>query len=372
MRQQVKLRAASIRERWSFLGGLSVAGAVLVGCTPENGALFTDVAAPESSAADRPADGILSPGVEPMPSGSDASAAPGASSRGPSSSEASSGAGGPDEEPEVAPGTSEGGAASPVTQEGEADPENANDPTLPGLPEEENPAPPLEEALPRVCPAIRQPLLLDFAFTGGDPSQSLFGDFSTSLSGGTFVYPGRPGLEAELAGDDESGLVSDVSDGGWNISGVVASQSGFGLFFDCQLIDLSDFAGIAFRIEGEVESLGEVTLIVGTASNDVSSQWLVESGADPDSPPSFGRCSPVEDRFDGTCNSARIVIPVTRRGRDVVVRFDELAQGSPEATVDPAEITAISWSLPAPSPSLSGSDEPYRVGLRIDDIRFVR
>ena len=206
--------------------------------------------------------------------------------------------------------------------------------------------------------------MLDFTSPGGDPTQALFGDFRDVLSGGTYVYP-NAGDDAQLAG----GLASDVTSGDWHISGSVAQQAGFGLFLDCQLLDASRFTGLAFRVSGDVEGAGSITLLIGTASNDVSQAWLVANEVT--SPPSSGRCTPARNEYDGTCSQARIEIPVSAQAREVLVPFSALGQGSPEPGVNPAEITTIAWALPSPQLNRFGDAGVYEVDLRIDDIRFI-
>jgi hypothetical protein len=220
----------------------------------------------------------------------------------------------------------------------------------------------------RVCRAPAAPVLLDFARANDDASQATFGDFTTVLSGGTFVYPDSGSADAAEAAVS-LGLRSDLSDGDWRISGTVSGQAGFGLFFDCQQLDASSFVGLAFRLEGELPA-GALTLVVGSAANEVSRAWLLDSGsASPG--PSFGRCTPLETTFDGSCRASRITLPVRREGDEVLVRFADLAGGSPEPRLDPAEITSIQWALPPPSTGAAGAGVPYAVDLRLDDVRFI-
>jgi hypothetical protein len=240
---------------------------------------------------------------------------------------------------------------------GEPPPVNAA-PAEPVVPEAtvENPA--------RACPAIEEPLLLDFAQLGSDgASQALFGDFGTSLSGGTFVYPEGGGLDPVTAG-----LASDVTAGDWHITGLVSGAAGFGLFFNCQLIDARRFSGIAFTLGGNVGVARDVTFLVASASQEVSRDWLVEMGNG--AAVSLGRCVPARSQYDGTCQPSRITVRVPAGTTNITVPFSALAGGSPESAVNPAELTSIQWAFPAPD---TGGDGvvPYSVDLRIDDIRFV-
>lgn len=256
-----------------------------------------------------------------------------------------------------------------------ADPDAAPEPPAPEptpAQPERDPTPAQPETDPtggaRVCRAPAAPVLLDFARANDDASQATFGDFASVLSGGTFVYPDAGSTDSPEA-PASLGLRSDMSAGDWRISGAVAAQAGFGLFFDCQQLDASRFVGLAFRLEGELPA-GALTLVVGSAANEVSRAWLLDSGsASPG--PSFGRCTPLGTAFDGSCRAARITLPVRREGDEVLVRFADLADGSPEARLDPAEITSIQWALPPPRTGSDGAAVPYSVDLRLDDIRFI-
>lgn len=240
-----------------------------------------------------------------------------------------------------------------------------------------DPAPPASqpsnETGARACASLESPMLLDFEAVG-DTAQALFGDFDAVLSGGTYVYPLAPlaasaGAGAGVLNGPVRGLISDVTAGDWRISGSVIEQAGFGLFLDCQLLDASQFAGLAFRISGNVGNRDTVTLLVGTAGNDVSSAWRIANGGE--GAPSSGRCVPAQSEYDGTCNQARIDIEVPAEARDVFVPFAALGGGSPELGVNPAELTTLGWALPPPVVTPLSNVVPYRVDLHIDDIRFV-
>ena len=232
----------------------------------------------------------------------------------------------------------------------------------------------------RVCPGIDQPLLLDFTMVNGGASQALFGDFSVQLSGGTFEYPASTGGVVGVVGDAGSpipltvGLRSDVTAGDWHVSGRVAEAAGFGVFFNCQLVDASRFAGLAFRVSGQLgfgapDSGSLIRFRVRTAGNDASREWFLATGNG--APATFGRCTPELSQYDGTCEPAHADVMVTPQGTDVVVRFADLSGGRPEAAVNPAEITQIEWQLPPFDIIDAGAFESYDVDLHIDDIRFV-
>jgi hypothetical protein len=317
--------------------------------------------------------------------------------------------------------TPAGGGASPIGPTnlgGGSSTPNAGE-MLPGsLPVSGEPAPvpagsePVGPADPtngaRRCVQPASPLLLDFEAPSNDPAQAVFGNFQNVLSGGTYIYPLRSaGAPAE---PEASGLVSDVTAGRWRISGTVREPAGFGLFFDCHQLDASGFVGIAFRISGtfaepgaigpdpvgssgaapgdvdggaplggglgaaggaaagEVAGGGEVAVVLGSAANDVAPGWFVQNGSNPPGP-SFGRCFPATTQFDGTCQGARLAVPFTLEPREVFVPFADLAAGSPEAGLNPVELSTVAWQLPVPGGD--AGTEPYAVDLVLDDIRFV-
>lgn len=208
-----------------------------------------------------------------------------------------------------------------------------------------------------VCGPIERDLISDFTFVPGADQRLVTFDADASFAGGTFIYP------------DDGTLASDVTADDWHLSGVIASVSGFGVVSSvCQLLDASAYAGIEFRLSGQLPGEDVLTFFVETASNRVSHVWLNENKPSPDDPdvaPNSGRCTPLASRYDGTCREARLLLPVSQTPALVRVFWADLVGGSPAATVDPREITSIAWSFRNPNAT------PYEVDLRIDDLRFI-
>jgi hypothetical protein len=356
-------RRGPVTARWVRVGpaawviALPVAAAV-AGCVGQVD-LFHDEAAAPLEPSSPPADG-MGGGVPMAPSeGVDPIQSP---------PEAPPGAPAPPSMPAAMEPDPADPAAAPEVPDPDAAPESPEPEPLPEEPEAD------ATGGARVCPAPAAPELLDFETTNDDASQAIFGDFESVLSGGTFVYPDAASADSAEAlvslAEPAPGLSSDVSDGDWHISGVVAGPAGFGVFFDCEQLDASRFVGLAFRLQGALPEPGTLTFIVDSAANEVSRSWLLGTGsASPG--PSFGRCTPLETAFDGSCLGARITLPVEREGDELLVRFADLAGGSPEPQLNPAEITSIHWALPLPSTGPGGASVPYAVDLRLDDIRFV-
>jgi hypothetical protein len=256
----------------------------------------------------------------------------------------------------------------PATNPGGAEPVPGSDgaPTDGSEPPPANPVPDVNSA--RTCPAVSDPVLLDFEVPGNSTEQALFGDFNLAFSGGTFVFPQLSAgtLQADPAA---SGIESNVSEGDWHVFGNVSQDSGFGLFFNCQLLDASAFVGVAFHVQGSVALDQTLSVFVGSASQEVAHEWFVEQGNG--TVASFGRCFPAQSQYDGTCQAPGVSIAVSAEGADVIVPFTDFLDGRPSPGVDPAELTSFQWKLPQATRDAAGAALPYAVDLHIDDIRFV-
>jgi hypothetical protein len=217
-------------------------------------------------------------------------------------------------------------------------------------------------------------LITDFTYTAGgssSTSQAGFGDYTTTYSGGTFIYP-----------ESASALASNVTQSNWHITGNVTDYAGFGFYNanGCTKIDASAYKGISFVISGTVSTgvaatANTVTLSVGTAADDITAAWLnanLAAGATPVA--NFGRCTPTSatNKYDGTCGGPQKTgIPVTTTPTTVTVLWAELTGGKPDASVTPSELVSISWVLPNPTGVGTTSVVPYPVDIVVDDIQFV-
>lgn len=225
------------------------------------------------------------------------------------------------------------------------------------------------------CPTPTAALITDFTLPekATSTADASFGDFTTTFSGGTFVYPSAGTYP----------LTSDVSKDNWHVTGNVGDYSGLGLYFsgvdpvssmpgNCSKFDASAFKGIQFTISGSTMG-SSVTLQVGTAGDDVASSWLNAHKAnttDADKAPNFGRCMPVSGQYDGTCGAPGKVIQISTTPTVVKVLWAELLGGKPETTVNPTELTFISWILPNPA-GVGTAPVPYMADVTIDDLQFI-
>jgi hypothetical protein len=233
---------------------------------------------------------------------------------------------------------------------------------------------------------VTQALLTDFTYAGATGSDAgvadggavdsgaalpvasatgvTFGDFVSTLSGGTFHYPTAGAYP----------VTSDVTLSNWHLSGTIGDYSGFGLFLtDCNIVDASAFDGISFTVRGNVELMGSLTFSVGTSEDDISHLWL-NSQPTPPSPlavPNSGTCLPASNQYDGTCGSPSYTFPVTPAETTINVSWEQLSAGRPRASVDPAKLTSIVWIFPPPPGAGTATPAPYEADIVIDDVRFI-
>lgn len=219
-------------------------------------------------------------------------------------------------------------------------------------------------------------MITDFTYMADAKTDTAsFGDYTTTFSGGTFIYPTTGTYP----------LTSDVTKGNWHLTGTVGDYSGMGLFFSgvnpansmtggCGKVDASAFKGVQFTISGSVPMGNSVIFTVGTAADDVASDWLnahKANATDADKEPNFGRCMPAgTNQYDGTCGSPTFSVAVTAAPTIVKVMWSDLTGGKPQAGVTPSEITFMSWVLPTPA-GVGASPTTYAVDLTIDDLQFI-
>jgi hypothetical protein len=210
------------------------------------------------------------------------------------------------------------------------------------------------------CPTPTQALITDFTMAedATDTEQITFGDFTTTFSGGTFVYPDT--------------LTSDVTDGAWHVTGTVEDYTGLGFYFSvpsgkCGLVDVSAFNGISMTVSGTLPEGRSLKMWLGTAANTVSTAWY-DAHAITGKDPGFGRCEPASDNeYDGTCGNAEALVDVSEFPTTVSLSWADFTGGTPETTPNLAEVTAfgfyVTWG--------GATDTPYEMDLTIDDLTFI-
>jgi hypothetical protein len=216
------------------------------------------------------------------------------------------------------------------------------------------------------CPKPTTPLITDFAYAPTDaatpPTEGTFGDFKTTFSGSTYIYP-----DAAEVPQPTFPLTSNITASNWHISGTVGTYSGFGLYWNaCALLDASAFRGISMTISGTIPAPNTLNMVVGTVADTISTSWYAKY----DMPPitaTFGNCIPPgSNQFDGSCTSPSRAIPVTATPTTVILSWADLTGGKPQASITPSQLTSISFHF-----SYSPTSASYPVDITIDDLSFV-
>jgi hypothetical protein len=232
------------------------------------------------------------------------------------------------------------------------------------------------------CPTLTQALLTDFTYAaaasadagadGGldagataalNPTGTTFGDFTSTFSGSTFVYPGAGPYAVN----------SDVTGNNWHMTGSLGDYSGFGIVFvGCAALNASAYKGISFTVQGSVPMGGTITFSVNSAADDISHVWLnAVVKPTPAALVNAGRCIPAAMQYDGTCTAPSRSIPVTAERTTINVLWADLAGVRPSAAIDPTEITNLSWNFPPPAGAGTTTPTTYDVDLTIDDLQFI-
>ena len=216
------------------------------------------------------------------------------------------------------------------------------------------------DGLPTCTPQASAPadsLLTDFSSDKGE-----FVSASGLFGGGTYVYPASM-LQAD--GGSSPGLSADYPDA-WHISGTVSDYSGFGLYIGpCAKADLSSAQGIKFDISGSLTGLAGndasvLTFSIASAADSVRTAYTTDPTM-----PSWGLCKPAATQYDGSCLSPSLPNGITLKATPttVMVRWTDLANGKPTATLDPTQVMGIAWALP-----WSSGHSAYGVDITVDNI----
>jgi pilus assembly protein FimV len=205
------------------------------------------------------------------------------------------------------------------------------------------------------------------AITDFPSTATAFGPFDgLGFSGSFYTYP--PAVTQSFAASN------------WNMTGTVADYSGFGANFQCAgtsaasgIANVSAYQGIQFDISGTFTPVAaggtapamSITFSIGTAPDDVASQY--RSGFNPTDQTtwSYGTCVPASTQYDGSCAVGSKAIPFTATTTTVMVHWTDLAGAKPKA-FDPKQITYLSWAFPW----AGASSAQYTVNVTIDNLSF--
>lgn len=233
---------------------------------------------------------------------------------------------------------------------------------------------PVSEGVACLPPAASG-LITDFTYVPGDAAvpvtdQVHFGDDSTSLSGGEFVYPNANATPVPMYP-----LTSLVTANNWHITGTVGDYSGFGFFFDsCNHIDATGFKGISFTISGTVMG-SSLTFEVDTLTDTIKPAWLSAHGGTPGATDP-GACDPggtasTTQYSQSVCTEPTKAIPVSSSPTTVMVLWSDFTTGKPDASPKPADIVGIRWVLPTPAGAGTASPTTYPLDITVDNIAFI-
>jgi hypothetical protein len=225
-----------------------------------------------------------------------------------------------------------------------------------------------------VAPAA--PLISDFSMQ----NNSTFGLAPDPITGGTYVS-----MTSNL--DPQ-----DFTASNWHISGPVVGHTDFvGIYWNCTAavstgctLDVSQWAGIQFTIKGNVGPDNAIGFTMGRAEDDVESANA-----------NCGTCVAPADAAttEDACHGPRTTVTVPSDGsaKTVMLRWSDLTGGSPQASIDPHQLTGILWFFHDPpaastdggttspdggtdgsvdAPSDGSSSSTYHVDFTIDDIKF--
>ena len=191
--------------------------------------------------------------------------------------------------------------------------------------------------------------------TGDQPY--VISDFASSTDGKTVSWGfSSDGAFSGYSFSYPDALVSDMSTMAWHLSGTVGDYAGFAFGFSCA-VDASMFTGISLSVKGDAGATARLIMSVGTSPNDVNEA----AGA-----PSFGKCVPKTNRYDGTCQSPKVDVSVTSTMNVVKYKWSDFKAGAPQASVSADSITGIVWIFDW----IAGAT-PFPVDVTIDDVAFT-
>ncbi len=222
-------------------------------------------------------------------------------------------------------------------------------------------------------------LITNFTYAPADGAtpvtdQVAFGDNTTTLSGGEFVYPNASSTSAYK-------LVSDVTGSNWHITApaMVGDYSGFGFFFQsgsagCNHINATGFKGISFTISGTVQG-GSLTFEVDTLNDTIKPAWLTAHAGTPGATDP-GACDPggtaATTQYTQTvCVEPTTAITVGSTPTTVNVLWSQFTNGKTDPSPVPTDIVGIRWVLPVPAQIGTATVVTYPLDITVDNITFI-
>jgi hypothetical protein len=188
------------------------------------------------------------------------------------------------------------------------------------------------------------------ACMGSAPTTALITGSTASPVGGTFTFaaPGlTPPTVASTIGSDGSLQSVQVSATPGTSVDPFNAFSGFGLFFSAPAcLDASAFDAVKFTVTGNLGTCSLNVFVVSSEDN------AVANGP-------FGACTAT------SCVSP-FSMPLATGPN--IVRFSDLAGGTPDAVVDAKALNDVGWTLGVPT---DGVTAPCTASFTISDVSFV-
>lgn len=221
-------------------------------------------------------------------------------------------------------------------------------------------------------------LISDFSIASGATAPSLFGIWSQSVYGGTYVYPATVASPGPCDTVSNYPLTQDLTGGNWHVQGTVGTYSGLGLWWQCNtgttttpayvgscVIDASAYTGISFTVSGSVGPVSSGTGTVGLTMQ-VSTPSTMKPALDSaNNPKNCGTCT-------GSSCGTNVTVPVTTTATTVTMTWTQLG------VTTPAAIAAISFAFTDPCSlnSVGYTTSPctattYPVDITIDNLQFT-
>ncbi len=168
------------------------------------------------------------------------------------------------------------------------------------------------------------------------------------------------------------GLTSEIVDGAWHISGTVNDYAGFDLYLDdCAVINASAYKGISFSLSGSAANRATpIALGISTTDTTPSPAWLIAQGDTMAKPTDPGTCTPIAGNsryYHPGCSDPTKSIAVPTAPTTINVLWTDMTGGEPDASPNPAHITAIYFNLEW----MGAASTPYSADLTLDDLAFI-
>ena len=160
---------------------------------------------------------------------------------------------------------------------------------------------------------------------------------------GAYAYPDA----SDTCATATNPLTRSLAGGQLEVTGTVGTYSGFGVWMEQCLVDMSDYTGLSFRIGGDAGPTGTVQLRAFAKTNTAAVECR----------PGRGACT------DATCSPATYTVTVPSSPEVVTVTWADFTAGAPSMGVDPSEIWQFQFDF-----DWADGTTPFPVDITLDDV----